>query len=278
MNLHDAVYKRISTRTYEQKQLTYDDIVIIKSILVNYSKKNGPFAHSFDFALTINDSQDTNGTKIGTYGLLKNVPAFIGGVCENSLESIIDFGYVFEHILLELTAQEFGTCWLGGTFKRKDYRKALKDNQIIPAISPVGYRASKRSIMDRMLRSTAQSDNRLPYSDLFLDGNLNPLHPEFDKNIMDCLNMVRKGPSASNKQPWRMIVDVDQKAYHLYIARTPHYAKPLKYDIQALDIGIALAHFEQGLHHYNITFTREKLEQYPQKEGWEYILSLSQID
>jgi len=278
MNLHDAVYKRISTRTYEQKQLTYDDIVIIKSILVNYSKKNGPFAHSFDFALTINDSQDTNGTKIGTYGLLKNVPAFIGGVCENSLESIIDFGYVFEHILLELTAQEFGTCWLGGTFKRKDYRKALKDNQIIPAISPVGYRASKRSIMDRMLRSTAQSDNRLLYSDLFLDGNLNPLHPEFDKNIMDCLNMVRKGPSASNKQPWRMIVDVDQKAYHLYIARTPHYAKPLKYDIQALDIGIALAHFEQGLHHYNITFTREKLEQYPQKEGWEYILSLSQID
>lgn len=276
MNLHDAVYKRISTRTYEQKQLTYNDIGTIKSVLSTYTKKNGPFAHSFDFALTLNDAKDTNGTKVGTYGLLKNVPAFIGGVCDNSLESIIDFGYIFEHIILELTAQGFGTCWLGGTFKRKNYRKALEDNQIIPAISPVGYRASKRSIIDRMMRSTAQSDNRLSYNELFLDDNLKPLNLEFDKNIMDCLNMVRKGPSASNKQPWRMIVDVDENTYHLYIARTPHYAKPLKYDIQALDIGIALAHFELGLTHYNIKFTTTKLEQYPQNEGWEYIISVSQ--
>ncbi len=277
MNLHDAVYKRISTRTFQKKQLNKDDITKIKRILAAHIKKCGPFGNSFEYTFNINNSKDTNGKKIGTYGLLKNVPAFFGGVCQNTTVAVVDFGYVFEHIILNLTMEGFGTCWLGGTFKREQYRKDLLESEIIPAISPIGYPASKRSLIDKVLRSGAQSDNRLPFNTLFLDVTLNHLDPDKLGNITDCLNMVRKAPSASNKQPWRAIVDFKNGLYHFYIARTNNYAKLLKYDIQALDIGIALAHFEIGLTHFDITFNREILEDHPSKEGWEYIISLKTI-
>lgn len=274
MTLHDAVYKRISTRTFEQTLLKKDDIKNIKQVLASYQTVKGPFGDSFDFTFDINNIDDKNGKKIGTYGLLKNVPAYIGGICQNSIESIIDFGYVFEYIILELTALEFGTCWLGGTFKRKDYRKALTNNDIIPAISPVGFRAPTRSFIDKMLRSTAQSDNRLPFEVLFVGVNGKALSPYLNPQIKDCLDMVRKAPSASNKQPWRIVVDTINNVSHFYIARTKNYAKFLSYDIQALDIGIALAHFEIGLQYHKIPFTREKLETYPLMNGWEYVISI----
>jgi len=276
MSLHDAVFQRISTRTYQDKQLHKENVLQIMNVLSTYNNVHGPFAHSFEFTFNLNDTKETNGKKIGTYGMLKNVPAFIGGVCENNSKSIIDFGYIFEHIILELTLLGFGTCWLGGTFKRKDYRRSLKDTEIIPAISPVGYSASKRSFIDRMLRSTAQSDNRLSFNELFLDPDSNPLQLNPDESIADCLKMVQKGPSASNKQPWRMIIDVENHLYHMFLLRTPGYAKPLKYDIQALDIGIALAHFEIGLKHHNIPYIIENIDQHPIKDNWEYITSFKQ--
>lgn len=277
MNLHDAVYKRISTRTYLNKQICKDDIIKIKETLSNHKKKKGPFDHSFEFTFNTSYSKDVDGKKIGTYGFLKNAPAYIGGVCQNTTESIIDFGYVFEYIILNMTAYGFGTCWLGGTFKRNNYRRDLNATEIIPAISPIGYSAPNRSLIDKMVRNAAQSDNRLPFNDLFIDIDFNPLDPELIGDIYNCLNTVRKAPSASNKQPWRVIVDYDNKVYHLYIARTKNYARLLKYDIQALDIGIALAHFEIGLDHYDIKFVREKLKKHPCKNNWEYILSLKQI-
>ena len=60
--------------------------------------------------------------------------------------------------------------------------------------------------------------------------------------------MVRIGPSASNKQPWR-IVRQDQ-FWRFYLQRTPGYREdPIKRildlcDLQRLDMGIAMCHFE----------------------------------
>ncbi|MCD4826383.1 MAG: hypothetical protein K8Q99_01225 [Acholeplasmataceae bacterium] len=273
MNLYEAISKRISVRTYEKKSIDQFDIKTIKNILSKYESIKGPFGHSFEFNYSQNNSDDTNGKKIGTYGLLKNVPAYIGGVCQNFKDAIIDYGYVFEHIILELTALGFGTCWLGGTFKRDDYKKDLKVNQIIPAISPVGYPSINRSIAEKMLRRAANSDHRLPFEQLFFDMCLNPLSEDFNDYITDSLLLIRKGPSASNKQPWRIIVDKDNLIYHLYLERTPNYAKMLNYDIQALDIGIAIAHFEISLKKHMISYKKEILENHPKNEHFEYIIS-----
>jgi hypothetical protein len=60
--------------------------------------------------------------------------------------------------------------------------------------------------------------------------------------------MVRLGPSASNRQPWRVVKE--GMTWHFYIHRTRGYrfglaGKLLKLeDLQRLDIGIAMCHFE----------------------------------
>ena len=55
--------------------------------------------------------------------------------------------------------------------------------------------------------------------------------------------MVRIGPSASNKQPWRIVVDGER--LHLYLARTPRYRRLVpSTDLQMIDMGIAMQHLE----------------------------------
>jgi hypothetical protein len=57
--------------------------------------------------------------------------------------------------------------------------------------------------------------------------------------------MVRIAPSASNKQPWRMLKDKNTKLFHLFLQRTKNYPKmPFGIDMQTLDMGIAMCHFE----------------------------------
>ena len=61
--------------------------------------------------------------------------------------------------------------------------------------------------------------------------------------------MVRLAPSASNKQPWRIVKD--GSAWHFYLQRTPKYGpgsvvfNVMKLaDLQRVDMGIAMCHFE----------------------------------
>ncbi len=61
--------------------------------------------------------------------------------------------------------------------------------------------------------------------------------------------MLRLAPSASNRQPWRVIQD--GACYHFYLQRTPGYGRgTLTFtllglaDLQRVDIGIAMCHFE----------------------------------
>jgi hypothetical protein len=57
------------------------------------------------------------------------------------------------------------------------------------------------------------------------------------------LEMVRWAPSASNRQPWRIILDRSRRAFHFFLQRTAGYPSPGA-DLQRLDMGIAMCHFE----------------------------------
>ena len=54
--------------------------------------------------------------------------------------------------------------------------------------------------------------------------------------------MVRLAPSASNKQPWRILKKENE--YHIFLKETKGYANTLGFNIQKVDIGIAMCHFE----------------------------------
>ena len=272
--MRDAILNRVSTRTYQKGFLTKTETAQIQLIVDEYKEFKGPFGNSFDFTFTTNEKKLLGGKKISTFGLIKNVPAFVGGISEGTLESLVDFGYVFEYMILEFTKIGLDTCWLGGTFKRKDYHKGLRNNEIIPAITPVGHKANNRSIIDKIFRTVAQSQNRLDFSVLVKEYiTEEALALDVDDPISSSLDLVRRGPSASNKQPWRIFVD--KEYIHFFLKRTPKYkGTALGYDIQALDIGIALSHFEIGMIHFNKKYEYFNESEIIKKENHQYIISL----
>ena len=137
----------------------------------------------------------------------------------------------------------------------------------IPAVTPVGHRAEKRSFIDKAFRTGAQSQTRKSLDEIIFGYQGDKFILDITARYMYSLTLVRKAPSASNKQPWRVYVDGD--IIHFYLDFGDRYPAKLKY----VDIGIALSHFEIGLQADKIAFKRF-IEPSPLlKEQQEYIIS-----
>ena len=239
-----SVLDRISVRTYQKKLLETKDVEFVKEVLSKASHIEGPFHHSFDFFLHMQETLEDETKKVGTYGYITNGFAFIGASIPKDARALVDYGYVFEKIILQLHEAGFGTCWLGGTFDRNDFSVYKKDNEIIPAISPVGYPKSQ-SLKEKALRMVVGSNKRISFDKFIFIKDFNHPYQESDQ-ISELTNLglqyLQAAPSASNKQPWRVIVEANR--IHLYLEKTPNYGVNLGFSIQHLDMGIALSHFE----------------------------------
>ena len=182
--------------------------------------------------------------KLGTYGVIAGASLFLAGSIAVQEEKAEILGYHLEKVILFATGLGLATCWLGGSFNRHDFQHALPlaADETLAVISPVGYGHEKHHLLDKMIRFIAKSDRRLPWSSLFfISWPDQPLDPEQAGDFRQALDMVRLGPSASNRQPWRVIKD--KQGYHFYLMRTKGYIR-MPYDMQRNDVGIAMCHFE----------------------------------
>ena len=165
--------------------------------------------------------------------------------------SEVAFGYAFEKFVLYAWSLGVATVWIAGTMDRPAFERAmeLRDGEFMPAVTPLGYPAKKRSLRDAAMRRAIRADSRLPFETLFFEGGFDvPMTPAQAGAFRDALEAVRLAPSAVNKQPWRIVKQ--GKTFHFY-KQSSLPANP-KGDVQKLDVGIALAHFllvleEQGL-------------------------------
>jgi len=96
-----------------------------------------------------------------------------------------------------------------------------------------------------MIRFGAGSARRRPWEELFFDGGRNrALTPASAGACAGALEAVRLAPSASNRQPWRILREREGGPFHLFLERTPGYGMLSGSDLQRLDMGIAMAHFD----------------------------------
>ena len=240
----DIIKERKSKRTYTNHALSTDIIEKIQQLLSYY--KLGPMGNIVSFSLIEKEfAKENHKVKIGTYGFISGAQYFISGEVKKGAFCFEDFGYLLEKIILHLTELKHGTCWLGGTFNRSDFAKILNSDKeiLIPAITPVGYADDTKTIMENIIRWAAKANNRLEWNQLFFNNNFsNPLQMEEAKDYELPLEMVRLAPSASNKQPWRIIKSNGN--FHFYLKRTSGYKMFGNVDLQKVDMGIAMAHFE----------------------------------
>lgn len=248
--IQDLIRQRYSCRSYTQTQLSINDLGILRSSVVN--NQIGPFTNQVRTEI-ISASQDNTAElkRLGTYGFIKNPMGFIIIAAQDTQGAMVDVGYLIEILILKATDLGIGTCWLGGTFTKSQFARTieLRDGEIIPAVISIGYPLDRQALMDRISRTYAGADRRLPWQELFYDGSFSqPLPPHKAGQYQEPLEMVRLAPSASNKQPWRIIHLKDQ--FHFYLQRTKNYPaaifnKILRLaDLQSLDLGIAMSHFE----------------------------------
>ena len=248
--INELVKQRFSCRTYSN-QLISDQI---KQDLIEFmsSNKIGPFGNTARFELAAAVEGDDQALKnLGTYGFIKGATGYIIGAVKPGKKNLEDFGFLLEAIVLHATDLGLGTCWLGGSFTKSSFARRIsaQQNEIVPAVISTGYIADKPRLVERMIRRGAKAKRRLGWECLFYNGDFNKtLNEQEAGDFRLALEMVRLAPSASNRQPWR-VVKKDNN-WHFFLQRNKGYNKRRSVklfsnaDLQRIDMGIAMCHFE----------------------------------
>lgn len=246
----EIIGERHANRTYQKKPISDNHRDMLDAFCA--SAVRGPFGTGARFRLIAATDEDSASLKdLGTYGVIKNAAGFIAGAIDRSDYYLEDYGYLLEGIVLYATGLGLGTCWLGGTFRKSGFSRgiSLGEGEALPAVIAVGYAAEKPGLLDSVMRFGAGSKHRKPWEELFFNGGFSAaLTGESAGDYRVPLEMVRRAPSASNKQPWRIVKEHDRAVFHLYLERSRNYYRNWKVvgmeDLQRIDMGIAMRHFD----------------------------------
>lgn len=262
LELQDAIglmRKRMSCRTYDGKPIAAESQQQLGAFLGRVSA--GPFGATTRLALIAATREDRAAVRrLGTYGFIKGSTAYVvGAVSEAARIGVLeDFGYTMERVVLYATQLGLGTVWLGGTFTKSRFVRAmgLHEGESLPAVVATGNVARRARSADAVIRRGAQADKRLPWEQLFCMTPAEgrglfevPLPHRDARAYAEALEMVRLAPSASNKQPWRVVCG--DGAWHFYLRRSHGYRSRNALvgvaDMQRIDMGIAMCHFELAM-------------------------------
>ncbi len=273
----DLIRLRTSWRTYKPQPLTpieEDKLIQFIESLGNESpfSEFGPKARFLFFHIPESDPKEKK--KYGTYGFIQGTRSFIVGSAKRTQYAWEHYGYLFEKIILYATDMGLGTCWLGGTFSRSVFAEkiSLDAEEFLPAISPIGY-PEERRLKEKVIRAAIRAKKRKNWDQIFYLADFSTPLSEIEAGKFSTpLEMVRLGPSASNRQPWRIIKDKDANSFHFYVIQTKNSKGYNK--MRLLDIGIAVCHFNLTVKELQLPGSWQRIEECEQKiENYHYKIS-----
>lgn len=239
MTTMELIRHRRSVRTFDGTALRAEDA---DRLLTFAAEATNPYGLPIEWRLL---SAKASGL---SSPVISGTDAWIAGKLKAAPHAEEAFGYEFESIVLFAESLGLGTTWIAGTMDRAAFEKAmdLAPGEVMPCVSPLGYPAKKMSLKETMMRKGVKADVRLPFEQLFFDGSFDvPLTPEKAGAAAELLEMVRWAPSAVNKQPWRVLL-LGGTA-HFYEKKSRGFAGKDGWDLQKIDVGIAMNHLSAGL-------------------------------
>ncbi len=244
-SVRELIQERVSTRVYDKAKSVEKEK---QEALIDFCANLGPspFGDKVRFFLSTFPEADKSSYVIGTYGSIKNASLFILGSITQSERCFESYGYLFEQVILKATDLGLATCWLGYfTLPDVVYTQNLRDKEIIPALSPIGYSSSAPVTRDFIVRRIFQKAKRKSFDELFFARDFHhPLKEESAGEYFSPLEMIRIAPSAGNRQPIRVILDKDILHFYVDLSHVPDQYR--KRSLHLLDLGIALSHFEMS--------------------------------
>ncbi len=241
----EVIKRRKSVRTFDGRQLSTED----RNNLEKYiSSLTNPFGVPVEFQLLeAEEHQLTSPVILGEH-------TYLAAKVRKEEHFEIAFGYSFEEACLYAESLGIGTVMLAGSLSRGTFEKAMnvESGEVLPAASPVGYPADKMSIREKLMRKGLKADDRMAFGELFFDGAFGKeLSKESAGEFAEGLEMARLAPSAVNKQPWRVIVQGNK--VHFYEQKSINDSD--LGDIQKVDVGIALCHFNLTMQENGVSGT-----------------------
>lgn len=247
--IEEIIKTRFSCRLYDPTPLDPALAAEITSIAAQMDA--GPLGNTPRFSLAAALPDDPQALKgLGTYGMIQGASAYLIGAVKPADHFLEDFGYQLELLALKLTDLGLGTCWLGGTLTRSTFAERIQTHadEVVPCVLATG-RIGNEWLARRNIVRVMGGSRRQSWDELFFDGEYGrPLTQQAAGPYARPLEMVRLAPSASNKQPWRIIKDGAR--FHFYLRRTAGKYDPIKaaksgmQDNQRVDMGIAMCHLE----------------------------------
>ena len=234
----EAIKERRSVRTYSDRPL--DETA--KAQLMDFAKTiENPFGIPVEFCMLDGKSNNLK------CPVITGTDLYVGGKVRKGPDANLAFGYSFEAFILYAQSLGLGTVWLGGTMNRRAFEEAmnLDQDEMMPCATPIGYPAEAMSMREKMMRAGIKADQRKPFGELFFDGDFDtPLSEEKAGQLLQPLKMVRLAPSAVNRQPWRVLLQDGQVHFFLKRDVSAGSGSVDKPDMQMVDMGIALCHFQ----------------------------------
>lgn len=216
MNLYEAIGIRQSIRKYLDKEITEALMGQIRSYWETITRLNDRIGIEFEIVNNIKKQAQLKGLwKVDAPYYLAVYSEPLDGYERNA-------GYMMEQMVLYLTAKGLGSCYLGGSKMKNEYRNGKK--QVI--LLAFGYPEGK-------LHRESPLARRLPLNELCT------FKEEAGEQMKTVLKAARLAPSAMNTQPWRFVVYADR----IYVFAKKGRIPIKKYDeMKEFSIGIMLSH------------------------------------
>ncbi|MFA9424202.1 MAG: nitroreductase family protein, partial [Sedimentibacter sp.] len=108
----EIIKMRSSCRTFDSCDIEDEKLQKLKDYIEEINTETKIRARF----LFIKQQKNSSGSseKIGTYGVISGANSFVVGIIHKDERDAVEFGYLFEKIILFATDLGLQTCWLGG--------------------------------------------------------------------------------------------------------------------------------------------------------------------
>lgn len=223
-----AAEYRTSRRAYINEKIDSKDIDTLKALINEINKESGL---NFQF---IQDCSKLFQGFSASYGIIKGLNSCIALVSSTKIEDYkIKTGYYGEMLVLEATDMKLGTCWIGGTYDKKqceNYVDINEEEELLCVIA-VGKVLEDKTMREKLISQMGKG--RKSFDEILLEKNVDKVPDWVNKGI----EFVIKAPSAVNKQP---------VGYSFISNEIKAYTTSEKHGYQDIDLGISMLHFELG--------------------------------
>ncbi|MDO5850742.1 MAG: nitroreductase family protein [Methanobacteriaceae archaeon] len=203
--LKNTIFKRKSSRNYNDEAITDEEINNLKKFIAN--------AKSLDSSIKTDYDILTN-SEVSTRMSWK-APMYIAIYSEDAPNYKVNAGFIYQQVDLYLQSNGLGSCWIG-MGKPKNPRKDLK------FVILIGFGKSDQSIHRE-----------------FNEFKRNPIEKitDYPNDDLEC---ARLAPSAINSQPWYF--KKNDEGYEVYSIKHNFIKARILGKLNPIDMGIVLAH------------------------------------